>query len=178
MYKCKPERNAKQALLLVLCLSAFSCAGFLLATLVPESYRLITQLISILFLVMSVIIVIRYTVTELEYSVTEDTFAITEITGKRVTGTLSIPLESVVALVDKEEFLHSKDLCKVCAKLNKCQNIKAKSFVLVYELNGRRRMLEFEPNAAFVKLVNEAIENIKKNGGGDDINRKPKYPAQ
>ena len=39
----------------------------------------------------------------------------------------------------------------------------ADSYVFLCEFNGRRAMIEFEPNAAFVSILKKEISNYKKN---------------
>lgn len=161
MYKYKPERNPRQALLLVICLSVFSCAGFCGSTFIG-TYRLFAQLIAVMFLVMSIMIIVRYTLTEIEYTLTADSFSVSKIIGNKVTVLCSIDLASTIALVDKKTYAESKEFSDVTIRFNHCQNIKAQSFVFVYHLNKKKGMIEFEPNAIFVKIMNEAIENSKK----------------
>lgn len=161
MYKFKPERNPRQAYILVLCLAALSCTGFFIASLI-DNYRLFAQLIAVLFLAMSVMMVVRYTITEMEYSVSANAFTISKTVGNKTTVLCCLDLSTAIALVDKKTFLHSKEFSDVTIKYNHCQNIKAQSFVFVYEFNGKKGMIEFEPNAVFVKLMKESIERTKK----------------
>lgn len=162
MYKYKPERDPHQALMLVVCLSVLSCAGFCASSFI-SAYRLLAQLIAVLFLGLSVLIVIRYTIAEMEYTVTADSFIVSKKVGNKMTVLCSINLTSNVALVDKKTFLHSKEFSGTSIRFNHCQNIKAQSYVFVYQLNHKKGMIEFEPNAVFIKIMKEAIENSKKN---------------
>ncbi|HAN21423.1 MAG: hypothetical protein A2Y15_09305 [Clostridiales bacterium GWF2_36_10] len=162
MYKYKPERNPRQCLLLVICLSVLSCAGFIASSYI-ETYRFLAQLIAVLFLAMSIMIVIRYTITEIEYTITADTFIITKIVGNKMTIVCSLNLASTIALVNKKTFEQTKEFSNATMRYNYSQNIKAQSFVYVYLFNGKKGMIEFEPNAIFVKIMNDAIENARKN---------------
>ncbi len=165
MFKCKPERNPKQAVMLVVILAVLSCVGFLVASFSTNSYRLLAQLIAVAFLVMSIKLVIRYTLSEIEYTVSPAAFVITKTVGAKSNVLCTIDLTTAIALVDKETYLHSKEFSDVSVKFNFCQNIKAaQTFVFVFMYKGKKSMIEFEPNEVFVKLMSEAIENTKNKG--------------
>lgn len=165
MFKCKPERNPKQAVMLVVSLAVLSCAGFLVAS-TSNTYRLLAQLIAVAFLVMSIKLVIRYTLTEIEYTVSPAAFVITKTVGAKSNVLCTVDLTTAIALVDKETYLHSKEFSDVSVKFNFCQNIKAaQTFVFVFMYKGKKSMIEFEPNEVFVKLMSEAIENAKGGSG-------------
>ena len=163
MYKCKPERNPRQALLLITLLPFISCVAFFISSIIRDDFRLIAQLIAVLIFTFSVITVVRYTLTEIEYSVSEETFTVAKKVGNKMTVLCSVDISSIITLVDKTTYEHSTDFTDVVIKYNHCQNIKTQSYVLVYVANGKKCMIVFEPNAIFVKLINEAIENSKKN---------------
>ena len=161
MYKYKPERNPRQAIILVLCLSVLSCAGFSLSLHI-DNYRLFAQLIAVLFLAISIALVVRYTITEMEYTISPTDFSVSKTVGNRTTVLCSLDLSTAIALVDKETYLHSKEFTDVTIKYNHCQNIKAQSFIFVYEFNGKKGMIEFEPNTVFIKIMREAMDNARK----------------
>lgn len=161
MYKYKPERNARQALILIICLSLLTCTGFFIASLL-ETYRMFAQLVAVLLLAISIMMVIRYTITEIEYSVSAGTFGISKTIGNKTTPLCSLDLTTAIALVDKNTYEHSTEFSDVSIKFNYCQNIKAQSFVFVYEFNGKKGMIEFEPNTVFVKIMKDAIKKAKK----------------
>jgi len=162
MYKYKPERNPRQALLLVACLSILTCTGFFVASVI-DNYRLFAQLIAVMLLALAILIVIRYTITEYEYTVSHDSFIVSKTVGNKSTILCSINLQTTIALVDKKTYTHSKDFSDVTIKFNHNQNIKAaETYVFVYSFNGKKGMIEFEPNACFVKILSEAIENARK----------------
>lgn len=174
MYKCKPERNPKQAILLVVSLAVLSCAGFLVASF-TNSYRLLAQLTAVTFLIMSISLVVRYTLTEIEYTVSPAAFVVTKTLGAKSNVLCTVDLTTAIALFDKETYLHSKESAEVTAKFNFCQNVKAaKTFVFVFMYKGKKSMIEFEPNEVFVKLMNEAIDNAKNNGADKDSTSEPK----
>ncbi|HOJ48151.1 MAG TPA: hypothetical protein PLD48_04660 [Bacillota bacterium] len=173
MFKCKPERNPKQAITLVVSLAVLSCGGFLTASISP--YRLLAQLIAVAFLVMAIMLVVRYTLTEIEYAVSPAAFVITKTVGSKTNVLCTVDLTTAIALVDKETYLHSKDFSDVSIKFNYCQNIKANNtFVFVFMYKDKKSMIEFEPNEVFVKLMREAIENAKKSNGEPDDYSEPK----
>jgi integral membrane sensor domain MASE1 len=174
MFKCKPERNPKQAVMLVVSLAVLSCVGFLVAS-SSSSNRLLAQLIAVIFLLMSIMLVIRYTLTEIEYTVSPAAFVITKTIGGKSNVLCTVDLTTAIALVDKETYQHSKDFSDVAAKFNFCQNIRcAKTFVFVFMYKDKKSMIEFEPNEVFVKLMKEAIENAKNGGDNKDAFTEPK----
>ncbi|MDD4422101.1 MAG: hypothetical protein PHD46_03580, partial [Eubacteriales bacterium] len=101
MYKCKPERNPRQALLLITLLPFISCVAFFISSIIRDDFRLIAQLIAVLIFTFSVITVVRYTLTEIEYSVSEETFTVSKKVGNKMTVLCSVDISSIITLLDK-----------------------------------------------------------------------------
>ncbi len=172
MYRCKPERNPRQAILLIVVLALLSFGGFCFSQTITM-YKIFAQLAAIIFLALSISIVVRYTITEMEYQITHTDFTVTKTVGNKTTVLCSLALSSSIALVDKKTYLHSGDYSDVVIKYNHNQNLKADSHVYIYDFNGKKGMIEFEPNPTFVKIMKEAIDNAKKDNSSPRVNPTP-----
>ena len=162
MYKCKPERNAKQALLL-LSGSVFLTVGTFALGIIFSQYRGIINLIALLIFVLAIYVVIRFTMTEMEYTVADGSFTITKIVGNKRTDQGSLDLSTTIALVTKEEYLaggYNKGQRVFC---NYSQNLGGKHWYYVCEFAGKRAVVEFEPNEPFVAILQAEIEKAKEN---------------
>lgn len=160
MYKCKPERNVMQAVLLLCSSIVLTVGTFSLGALLP-SQRGVINLIGVLVLSLAIYTVIRFTLTEMEYTLDGGTFIITKIVGNKRTVQGALDLADTIALVDKQEYRAkglNKGLSTIC---NYSQNLGGNHWFYVFAFSGKRAVVEFEPNDAFVALFREEIRKAK-----------------
>ena len=165
MFKCKPERNPRQAATLLICAVAVTLTVFLVAALV-EQYRTLIQLLGVLVLAVGIMLVVRYTMTEMEYTLSGDCLTIARIVGNKRTEVCVLDLALALSFTDKQTYLHAAEFTGVRERYNFSQNLRARSMVLVMKKGEGRFMVEFEPNAPFAALVEEAIEQSKRDRTG------------
>ncbi len=162
MIKCKPERDPKKAVLLigffvVLALVTAACST------ASTSYHGIYQLAFIAVLAVGINMVVRYTMTEMEYTLTEDSFEVRKKVGNKVTLVCSLALSETVVLTDKKSYQkNASEYGYITRKYNFNQNICAASAIYVCEFNGKRMLVEFEPNRAFYDCFQQKISENKK----------------
>ena len=162
LYICKPERSVFQTRVLV-----FSCAFvtlllFFISTVV-KSYSAFIEFCGFAALMVSILFVVRYPLTEFEYAVDDTGFAVTKIIGNRRQVICNLALDSAIAIYDKKTYKSLPRNEKAIIKYSLNQNMVANSYVFVCVFNGKRTMVEFEPNEEFVRIVKNAIENAKQN---------------
>lgn len=165
MYKCKPERNVRQVVLLLAVSILLTVGTFALAVFLPEQAGII-RFIGFLLAAVSLYVIIRFTMTEMEYTLDNGSFVITKIIGNKRTDQGVLDLADTIALVTREEYRAqglNKNLSTIC---NYSQNIGGKHWFYVFEFGGKRAVIEFEPNDAFVAIFKEEIERAKSGGGG------------
>ncbi len=165
MYKCKPERNARQVLLLLTVSVAVTVGTFALGAYWTDK-RGIINFIGMMFAALAIYVIIRFTMTEMEYTLDNGTFIITKIVGNKRTDQGVLDLADTVALVTREEYRAqglNKNLSTIC---NYSQNIGGKHWFYVFSFGGKRAVIEFEPNDAFVAIFREEIEKAKSSGSG------------
>ena len=169
MYKCKPERNVRQAVLLLVVSIAVTIGAFALALYLP-AYEGIIRFIGFLLAALAIYVIVRFTMTEMEYTLDNGTFVITKIVGNKRTDQGVLDLADTIALVTREEYRAqglNKNLSTIC---NYSQNLGGKHWFYVFEFAGKRAVIEFEPNDAFVAIFREEIERAisggRGNGGG------------
>lgn len=166
MYKCKPERNVRQAVLLLVVSIVLTVGTFALANFLPQQAGII-RFIGFLLAILALYVIIRFTMTEMEYTLDNGSFVITKIVGNKRTVQGVLDLADTVALVTREEYREqglNKNLSTIC---NYSQNIGGKHWFYVFEFGGKRAVIEFEPNEAFVAIFHEEIERAKSGGNGD-----------
>ncbi len=171
MYLCKPERNVAQTRLLLVTCVVVTLSFFFVSTVVP-AYNSIVQLGGYISLVVSILLVCRFSMTELEYSVTDCDFAVTKIVGNKRTPMCCVALETAIDVFEKADYDKLPRSEKGITKYSLNQNMFAKSYVFLCEFNGRRAMIEFEPNIQFVMILKNAIKDAKhqsENGKSNDI---------
>lgn len=166
MYKCKPERNVAQARLIAIPGTALPAVLFVASAAVPK-YGSYIKLLSFAMICVTIMLLVRYVLSEYEYSVDGESFSVTRITGARRTVMCSISLASAVALLPESEYRALPAGEKAIIKYSLNQNVRAQSYVFLCDFNGKRTMVEFEPNEPFAAIVKEQIEAAKRNGGND-----------
>ena len=84
MIKCKPERNPKQAILMIaVCAAVFLGAGYMASTL--TSYKWASQAAALVAVTIGIFIIYRYTMTEMIYSVGDGSFTVVKKVGNQET---------------------------------------------------------------------------------------------
>ena len=114
-------------------------------------------------MMISILLIVRYSLTEFEYSVGDGAFGVTKIVGNKRTVVCSVALETAIGLYSKRDYDHLPSDQKGQIKYSLNQNMVADSFVFLFEFNGKRTMVEFEPNLQFVAIVKDEIEKAIKN---------------
>ncbi len=161
MYICKPERNVAQTRLLLVTCIAVTLSIFIASTVVP-AYNGLVEFCGFVALIVSILLVYRYSMTEFEYSVCDGNFTVTKIVGNKRTPVCCIALETAVDIYEKSDYLKLPRSEKGITKYSLNQNMFAKSYVYLCEFNGRRAMIEFEPNVQFVMILKSEINNAKR----------------
>lgn len=161
MYICKPERNVGQVRALLAVCTGVTLILFLLSTRV-QYYASLVRLTAFISLVVSILLVVRYALTEFEYSVSAGDFCITKITGNRRQIVCNLALETAIDLMEKRDYDHLPKTEKAIIKYSLNQNMKANSFVFLCEFNGKRAMIEFEPNLEFVAILKDEMKMAKQ----------------
>ncbi|MBE6579574.1 MAG: hypothetical protein E7651_07190 [Ruminococcaceae bacterium] len=161
MYKCKPERNPKQVALLMIASVLLTIGAFALGILWKE-YQGAINLAAMFIAAIALYIIIRFTMTEMEYTLDNGTFIITKIVGSKRTDQGALDLAETIDLVTKEEY-RSKGYNKNYNNFfNYSQNLGGKHWFFVVGFAGKRAVIEFEPNDAFVAIMKDEIEKAKK----------------
>ena len=161
MYKCNPERNPKQAVLLLLCSILLIIGTFSLGIL-WEEYKGAINLAAMFIVAIAIYIIIRFTMTEMEYTLADGTFIITKIVGNKRTDQGALDLAEAIDLVNKEEY-KAKGYNKTYNNFfNYSQNLGGNHWFFVVGFAGKRAVIEFEPNDPFVAIMKDEIEKAKK----------------
>lgn len=167
LYICKPERSVFQTRVLLFCCVLVTLSLFFVSTVV-KSYSAFIEFCGFAALMVSILLVVRYPLTEFEYAVDETGFAVTKIIGNRRQVVCNISLDTAIALYDKQTYKNLPREEKAIIKYSLNQNMVAKSYVFLCDFNGKRTMVEFEPNDEFVYIVKNAIDNANKYGNESD----------
>ncbi len=163
MYICKPERNVFQVKLLLF-VSVVVTAGLFFVSTVTKDYSALFRFLGFASLMLSILFNVRYSLTEFEYMVSDGDFSVVKITGNRRQQVCCVALESAIDLYTKRDYQHLPSNEKGIIKYSLNQNMKADSYVFLCNFNGKRAMIEFEPNKAFVSILKKEISAYKKDG--------------
>ena len=162
MIKCKPERDAKKAAMLVILFVVIALVSAACSCLF-QSFKGVYQLIFLLVLTLGINLVVRYTMTEMEYTLTEDSFEVRKKVGNKSTLVCSLAISETVALTNKKTYKEKADSYGyVTRKYNFNQNFMADSVIYLCNFNGKIILVEFEPNVAFYKCFVKKIEENRK----------------
>lgn len=160
MYICKPERNVAQAKLLLFVSVAVTAILFLISCLeIP--YSSLFNLAGFVSLAAAILLNVRYSLTEFEYTVGGGDFSVIKTVGNRKQTVCCIALESAVDLIEKRDYDHLPSNEKGVIKYSLNQNMRAQSYVFLCEFNGKRAMIEFEPNKEFVAILLDEMAKAK-----------------
>lgn len=160
MYICKPERNETQVKLILFISVAVTLLLFLVSSF-DTPIKSFFNLSGFVALMISILVNVRYSLTEFEYSVGNGDFSVTKIIGNRRQVVCCVALETAVELIPKRDYNHLPSTEKGIIKYSLNQNMKAESFVFLCDFNGKRAMIEFEPNREFVSILKDEIAKAK-----------------
>ncbi len=162
MIKCKPERDAKKAVMLVVFFAVLSLAAAALSCIIP-TYKGIYQIIFAVVLSVGISFSVRYTMTEMEYVLTEDSFQVRKKVGNKVTIACSLAVSETVVLTDKKTYKSNPNAYGyITRKYNFNQNVFVDSVIYICNFNGKNILVEFEPNKAFYNCFLKMIDENKK----------------
>ncbi len=167
MYICKPERSVFQTRVLLFTCVVVTLLLFFVSTVI-ESYSAFVEFCGFVSLILSILFVVRYSITEFEYAICDGGFSITKIVGNKRQIVCNVALESAVDLLRKRDYDHLPSNQKAIIKYSLNQNMKADSYVFLCEFNGKRTMIEFEPNKEFVSIMKNEIKQAKLNSDNTD----------
>lgn len=178
MYKCKPERSVAQTRL-ILWLGLGIPAVMLFVSGALPAFGSIVRLAAFFIICITIMLMVRYSLSEYEYAVDGESFSVTRITGRRRTVVCSLSLATAEKLLPVKEYRELPASERAIIKYSLCQNMRADSYVFLCDFNGRRTMVEFEPNEAFVKILRDQIDKARGGGGnaggGEPV---PEYKEQ
>ena len=156
MYICKPERNVRQVMLLLWGSAIITAVLFLISTL-TQQYASAVRMLAIIALMAAILLNVRYSLTEYEYIVENGDFSVVKITGNRRQTVCCVALSTAISLLEKRDYDHLPSSEKAVIKYSLNQNMIADSYVFLCEFNGKKAMIEFEPNDAFVTILKKEI---------------------
>ncbi len=156
-YVLKPQRKAKQAILLCFCLLVLSVTSFYLAELFLPA-RAFGQLIAAIFLLLFIQITNKYLLTEYEYALEDQLLHLSLRQGKKIKHLGSIPLSDRCVLMTKQEFAAQKKKGTVTGRLSYCQNLFAEYHVLLCPQEKGAACVCLELDETFVRLLKQRIE--------------------
>lgn len=154
MKLCKPYRSPLQAVFIMVFTAVFV---LMTAFIVPYFYdiALYLRLLGGVFFLCGTVLMFRYTVTEFVYALSEDTLTVRRIIGLSNRAVATVELTEETRLYTKAEFKK----IKTAGGKSYRQNLTASTAFLVYEKNGKKYHLEFEPNVEFYELVRKALQD-------------------
>lgn len=159
MKLCKPYRSPLQAVFIVVFTAVFVMISAVLARYFPD-IAVYLRLAGGVFLLAGVVLLFRYTMTEYVYALSESDFSVRCTTGFAEKEVFSVELDEKSCLYTKAEFSKLKIKRASSGGRSYRQNLTAASAFLVYEVGGKKRWVEIEPNIEFFSILKNRIDEI------------------
>lgn len=169
MIKYIPPKTNRAGFIVSLLLFTIAavCFGFSAAGL---GYRLVMQLICFCCLIIGIQITTRYVLCSYEYILNmpdtdvEDisgSIEFVKIQGQKRTTACSLSVSTAIGLIPRiDEAEIVKNYGKIERKLNFCNNMfPLNPYYYVFEFNGKKSILVFEPDEYFLEAMQSLISN-------------------
>lgn len=157
MKLCRPCRSPLQAIFIMVFTAVFVLLSAYMIHYLPD-IALYLRLTGGVFLFLGAYLLFRYTMTEFVYTLSDGVFSVRRIIGMKESKLLSLELTDKTALYTKKEF---KKIKTEGGKSYR-QNLTAATAFFVFEKNGKKRYIEFEPNVEFYALLKNELEDKKE----------------
>ncbi len=165
MFMCKPEKNKKQSIAVVIIFSLTAVVFAMLSITMP-SYKWVYQLLFVFVIVYVITVLTRHTMAQWIYSVEAGSLIIVKQLGTRTTTVCTLELSESLLLINETAFKEGKEKDKyngvIHKQFNYCQNMCCGCYCYVFKFQDKNYMLKFEPNELFVKMLNDEIAAAKK----------------
>lgn len=165
MFMCKPEKNKKQSIAVVIIFSLTAVMFTVLWILMP-SYRWVYQLLSVFAIIYVINVLSRYTMAQWIYRVEAGSLIIIKQLGTKSTTVCTLDLSESLLLINEMAFREGKGKDKyngvIHKQFNYCQNLCCSCYCYVFKFQDKNYLIKFEPNELFVKMLNDAIAESKK----------------
>ncbi len=161
---CRPKNNTNKEIKLSI-ITAIAAALIFLFSGVVSKFVIVYQISALLLAVFALEVYVKYVANDYVYESTEKELKIYRITGKKSICIASLDYEmSISNIVCIDDYNKNKDgYPKANFNVNYAKNLAQKNYyVYFFEFNGRRSMMKFEPDSAFVEYANEKINNVLK----------------
>ena len=165
MILCRPERDVRKSVTILIIYSVLSVCLSMLTYWLPALQGVFT----LLFFALSAAVIMlfyRYTLTQYIYQLTLTELSVIRIVGRQSRVLFSFSLEDSKLLVAKQYFFkdgQSDKWIDVPQRLDACQNIFASCYFFICGEDGKEVLLKFEPNELFVRAMLDNISNAKRN---------------
>jgi len=150
--------------------AVFSIILFALSGVVTY-YKFAYQITALLLAVVAVEIYMKYVASDYVYDANESVFRVYRVNGKKSICVCSLDYNgSVTKVIRSSEFeAHKKDYPKFNFCVNYCKNLFPKDYyVYMFEFNGKRSLMKFEPDEIFVGYLNSAVGEALKNKNNEN----------
>ncbi len=153
---CKPYRSPLQAVFILVFTAVFVLISAYLTRCFPD-IAFYLRLAGGVFLLLGAYLLFRYTMVEFVYVLNGNILSVRRKAGFTEREVFSVALTASTKLYTKAEF-EKNGRHGVCYR----QNLTASSAFVLYDLNGKERYVEIEPNIEFYALLQKAIDNQKE----------------
>lgn len=138
----------------------------LIATVFLEvRYKVIYEIIALLFFVYSFELLFRYVFTEYTYILDDEgNFIVMKRTGRRQMYACNVSMRTALAIVKtpktrEERTAFAEKFGRVRIRYNYCQVIRPKdAYSYLFEFNGQTAEVVFEPNEEMLAILRSAVE--------------------
>jgi len=154
MKLCKPYRSPLQAVFIMIFTAVMVLTTAFVIPYFPD-IALYLRLFGGIALLTGTVMLFRFTMTEFVYGLDGNTFTVRRIVGLSNRTVFTAELTEKTALYTKKEFKR----VKTNGGKSYRQNFTANTAFLVYDIGGKKRHVEFEPNNEFFSLVKKELDD-------------------
>lgn len=138
---------------------------FIMTTVFSVPYKVVYEVIALLFYIFSFELLFRFVMTEFTYRIEDDNFIVIKRTGKKRICVCNISMKTAAALIrtpktKEEKTTFAERFGRVKIRYNYCQVINPGSpYSYLFDFNGELAEIVFEPNDEMRQYIEAQIES-------------------
>lgn len=126
-------------------------------------YKIVYEIIALLFYIYSFELLFRYVFTEYTYIVDDGNFIVMKRAGRRLTYACNVSMSTALAILEtpktkEQRMAFAEKYGRVKIRYNYCQVIRPeKTYSYIFEFNGDFAEIVFQPNEEMLSRIREFI---------------------
>lgn len=158
-YTPKKDKTAK----MISFISVLVACALVGTVLLDVRYKVIYEIIALLFYIFSFELLFRYVFTEFTYIVEEGNFIVMKRSGHKLMYACNVSMRTALAIVEtpktkEQRTVFAEKYGRVKIRYNYCQVIRPKNtYSYIFEFNGDIAEIVFQPDETMLALIREVL---------------------